>query len=209
MPDKTKQYQLPFAFSRETAQLNEEIRKRVAERAMALRDNLLSAQNVYRMKHGRRWMTMHASDPDEPAEVRSHSTETEISARRVVDHEVRQLAEFLSGLSKKMHGLFIRSMMETFDDSTRRSGNVVSARGRSFKELFEEMLTRIAFGVDRYGTPSKPQALVPPSVMRQIEEAARTPDPEYDARIAKIIRQKEREAIADEAGRISRYRLTR
>jgi hypothetical protein len=45
--------------------------------------------------------------------------------------------------------------------------------------------------------------------MKQIEEASRTPDTEYEARIAKITRQKEIEAIADEARRISRYRLTR
>jgi hypothetical protein len=209
MPGKPQQRKLPFAFSAESALLNDEIQKRITKKAMALRDSLLSPQNVYRMKHGRRWVTMHASDPDEPSEVRSHSTEIEVSRARVVDHDLRQLAEFLSGASSKVHGLFMRSMTETLDDTTRRSGNVVSARGKSFKESFEEMLTKITFGVDRYGTPSRPQALVPPSVMTQIEEAAGTPDPEYDARIAKITRQKEREAIADEARRISRYRLAR
>lgn len=209
MSNSTKQHQLPFAFSRETAQLNDEIEKRITKQAMALRDNLLSSQNVYRIKHGRRWRTMHASDPDEPAEVRSHSTETEVSMTRVVDHDLRQLTEFLSDVTRKMHDLFMRSMMETLDDATRRSGNIVSAKGKSFKESFEEILTQIDFGVDRYGTPSRPQALVPPSVMGQIVEAARTPDPNYDARIAKITEQKEKEAIADEARRISRYRLSR
>ncbi len=91
MSNSTKQHQLPFAFSRETAQLNDEIEKRITKQAMALRDNLLSSQNVYRIKHGRRWRTMHASDPDEPAEVRSHSTETEVSMTCVVDHDLRQL----------------------------------------------------------------------------------------------------------------------
>jgi hypothetical protein len=209
MPIKTKLHQLPFAFSREAAELNDEIHKRIAKQAMALRDDLMSSQNVYRMKHGRRWKTMHASDPDAPGEIGSHSTETEVSTTRVVDHDLSQLKEFLSDVSRRIHDIFMRVMIETLDDATRRSGNVVSAKGKSFKESFEEMLATIAFGVDRYGRPSRPQALVPPSVMKQIEEASRTPDTEYEARIAKITRQKEIEAIADEARRISRYRLTR
>jgi hypothetical protein len=199
---------LPFAFSRETAELDDEIQHRIAKQAVALRETFMSPQNVYRMKHGRHWKMMHSSDPDTLSEVGSHSTETEISRTRVIDHDVSQLTDFLSNVSRQLHDIFLRTMFETLEDATRKSGNIVSGKGKSFKESFEELLTNISFGVDRYGTPSGPQAVVPPSVMKEIEDASRTPDPEYDARIAKITRQKEDEAIADEARRISRYRIT-
>lgn len=207
--EKSRPRRLPFAYSTESEQLNDEITARVERRATALRQGLMSPSNVYRMKHGRKWQTMHASNPEDSIELRKHSTETTVSRQAVIDHDVRQLTKFLTDVSNKMHQLFMQNMIETLDDSTQRSGNIVSAKGKGFKQSFEEMLSKIAFGVDRYGKPSAPQALVPPALMKQIEELIHTPDPEHEARVTAITERKRNEAIADEARRISRYRIAR
>jgi hypothetical protein len=152
---------------------------------------------------------MHADDPTELLELQQHSAETSLSTQALIDHDVSQLAKFVTDVSTKMHQLFVGNMLATLDQTTTRSGNVVSGTGKSFKQSFEEMLSKISFGVDRYGKPSLPQALVPPSVMKQIEQLIQTPDPLHEARVAAITEQKGNEAIAFEARRISRYRIDR
>lgn len=198
---------LPFPFSAEAGQVNDEIQKRILRRANTLRSRYISESNIYRLKHGRQWQSMHADEPEVPAETKLHTTEFAVSMSCVIDHDLDQLAKFLVDLSDKMHHLLMGTMFELLDNTTCRTGNVVS--GKDFKQSFEEMLSKIAFGVDKYGTPSLPQMIVPPIMARQIEIAAQTPDPEHSARVATITDQKRKEAIANEARRISRYRLTR
>jgi hypothetical protein len=67
------------------------------------------------------------------------------------------------------------------------------------------MLSKITFGVDRYGVPSAPQAVATPHMMKKLRESPS--NPERDKRIAVITETKKSEATADEASRISRYRF--
>lgn len=198
-------YRLPYAYVSQIGEVDDEIRRRVEKHALALRQQFVSSQNTYRMKHGRQWQTMHADNPDNVNETQLHSTEIEVSKQRVVDHDLGHLLHFLSDLPEKMHAVFMKTMLHTLSDPTDRSGNVVS--GKEFKDAFEEMLSKIAFGVDRYGIPSRPTALVPPSVMAEVRRLAAAPDPVRSARVAAITERKTKEAIADEARRISRYRF--
>ncbi len=149
---------------------------------------------------------MHADEPEEPNETKLHSFETEISKNRVIAHELDVLPDLMADVSNKMSSAFVRTMVETMNDATARTGNIVS--GKSFKQSIEEALSSIAFGVDKYGKPSRPHMLVPPAMMKKIEELARNPDPEYDARVTAITEAKESEAVANEARRVARYRLT-
>lgn len=198
--------QFPFAFSRQTAQVDEEIQARAARRSSGLRQQFISSSNIYKMKHGTQWQSL-SGDSDRPTKMTTHSTEISISNKRIVNHDLTQLLEFLDQMSDKSHQLFLEALIQTMNETTNETGNIV--RGKEIKVALEEMLSKLQFGVDRYGTPSAPQMLVPPSIMRQIEELAQTPDIEYEERVALITERKKSEAFADETRRISRYRLPR
>lgn len=197
---------MPFPMSEECGLVEQEIYRLTGKNVSELRKQYLSTSNIYRMKHGRSWKSMHSSEPEEETHAKLHSTEISIDVRRIVNNDATALVEFMRNITREMHDAFLLTMFETLDASTKRSGNVVSAK--PFKEAFEEMLMKIAFGVDKYGVPSRPQiGPVGPKMMAQIEESSRIPDPAFDARIETIIGQKEAEAIAEEARRISRYKI--
>jgi hypothetical protein len=199
---------LPFPYSIESKEVDDEITTRMGNQAAELRREFMSPSNVYKMKHGRQWQTMHSSNPDEATELRSHSTETAVSRQRLIDHDVRQLPIFIAELTAKMHGLFVRTMIDMLDETTQRSGNVVSGKGMPLNESIEEILTKIAFGVDRYGKPSAPSVFVPPGMVKSLAAIIETLGPEQKIRVAALER-KNNDAIAEEARRISRYRIAR
>lgn len=186
--------------------VEQEIYRRAAKIASELREQYLSTSNIYRMKHGRSWKSMHSSEPEEEGHTKLHSTEVSINLPRILNNDVTALIELLSKLAQDMNEAFLRTMFETLDESTKRSGNVVSAK--PFKEAFEEMLSKIVFGVDKHGVPSRPQiGPVNPKMMAEIEKSSITPDPAFESRIKKITEQKESEATAEEARRVSRYKI--
>jgi hypothetical protein len=190
----------------ECSRLEEEIYKRIHLLLSGRRGNLLTAANVYRLKHGRRWKTMHSSDPEEAAESKLRSTEISIDLRRVIDNDVNVLIEFIARFSEQLHGMFMQTMFEMLEETIQKSGNQVDGR-QGFKAGFEEALTGIAFGVDRYGVPTNPQLVVGSGIAKQIQRLSMENDPEYKARIEAITECKEADATAKEACRISNYKI--
>lgn len=197
---------MPFPMADECRLLEKEIHKRIHLLSSGRRSDLMTAANVYRLKHGRRWKTMHSSAPDEAAESRLHSAEISIDLRRVIDNDVSVLIEFITRFSEKLHGIFMKTMFETLEQATRKSGNQVEAR-QGFKAGFEEALKGIVFGVDRYGVPTKPQLVVGSGGAKEIQRLSMEHDPEYTSRVEAITERKEADAIAEEAHRISNYKI--
>lgn len=207
-PEKEPQRvrRMPFPMADECSLLENEIHKRIHLLSAGRRGNFLTAANVYRLKHGRRWKTMHSCAPEEAAESKLHSTEISIDLRRVIDNDVSVLVEFITRFSEQLHGMFMETMFETLEQVTQKSGNQVGA-GQGFKAAFEEALKGIAFGVDRYGVPTKPHLLGGSGMAKEIERLSMEHDPEQEARIEAITERKEADATTEEARRISNYKI--
>ena len=141
--------------------------------------------------------------------IRQHSTETSVSRQRILDHDVGQLPEFISEVVRTMHHQFTETMIELLDETTQRSGNIVAGRGRPLRDSLEEILSKIAFGVDRYGKPSAPHVFIPPGVVKSLDELLDTLDPETKKNALQIVSKKSDEATAREARRVSRFRIVR
>lgn len=197
---------MPFPMSSGGREVNEAINERIWREVEVERDRYMSRSNVWRIKHGKRWRTMHADEPEEPSETKLHSFVSEISKTKIVNHELVVLHDFMDDLANKMSAVFVQTMFEVMGDATGRTGNIVS--GMPLKQSLEAALSGITFGVDKYGKPSKPHMIVHPEMARKIEELARQPDAEHSARIALITEHKESEAVATEARRVARYSLT-
>ena len=197
---------MPFPITDQANALEKEIQHRIHLLSSGRRGDFLTPKNIYRLKHGRRWKSMHSSAPEEPAESKLHSAEISIDLRRVIDNDVSVLTEFIMQFSDQLHRMFMKTMFETLDQTTEKSGNQVDARN-GLKAGIEEMLEKIIFGVDRYGIPTKPQLVVGAGLAHTIQKLSIEHDPEYEARIDAIAERKAADAIAEEARRISNYKI--
>ena len=204
--EKKRTSRVPFPGDDLGPELDRLFNDYIAEQLRVLRGQYLSSSNVYRIKHGRRWYSLHADNPAEAGEMRTHSSETAISTQRFVDHDLTIIPEVFKKMSDAMHGHFMRTMLQTMEEVTTASGNVVSG-ALDLKQGLEEMLTKIKFGVDQYGVPSMPSALVSPALMQKIEVLASEKDEQHSQRIAGITEAKKRAVLAEEARRIARYRF--
>lgn len=205
-PREERVRRMPFPMAAECSLLEKEIQERIYMSSSGRRSDFLAPANVYRLKHGRRWKTMHSSAPEEATESKLHSAEISIDLRRVVDHDISVLVEFISRFSEQLHRMFMRTMFETLEQTTQKSGNQVDAR-QDFNAGFEEALKGIVFGVDRYGVPTKPQLVVGSGFAKEIQRLSTEHNPEHKARIEAITERKEADATAEEARRISNYKL--
>lgn len=204
-PAKPRRIRKPFPFAKESAEIEHEINERGRILANQIRNQYLAASNIYRIKHGRAWKSMHSSEPEELSHSKLHSSELTVDLRRIIDHDTATLVEFTTKLANELHRSFLQTMLELLDDTTRKTGNVVS--GKELKVSLEEMLSGIVFGVDRHGVPTMPQFLAPPALQAKITAAFHSDDCERPSRIAGIVETKQAEALAEEAKRISRYRI--
>jgi hypothetical protein len=196
---------LPFLHLSELQRLDDALTARIERRTRALNEQIIPASNRQGLKHGRAWQTKYSDNPDDVHEVETQMTETAISLLLIADNDMTCLGELLVDLPKKMHGQFMRKMYELVENSTASTGNVVS--GKPFAESFVEMLERISFGTDRWGVPTLPELHIPPAMKEQFEEFIKRPDPAYSARMEKITEAKKKEALANEARRICRFKF--
>ena len=156
------------------------------------------------LKHGHRWQAANSDRRDSISETKIHFTESLIALETIVAHDISCLSKFLVAMPKEMHKLFLKGMYEVVTEATESTGNVVS--GKDFKTGFMEALETVKFGVDRWGVPSAPELHVHPGFAKKIEQYAKESDPDYEAKIERITEMK-KEAIADEARRVARYKL--
>jgi hypothetical protein len=204
---ETEQTQrVPFPGNDIGQELDSKFNHYIAEQLRRMRGQYLSPSNMHRLKHGRRWYSLYAYNPDEATEAGLHSTETAISKQRIVDHDLTVITEVFKKLSDAMHSHFMRTMLQTMEEATAASGNVVIGT-QNFRQTLEEMLSKIKFGVDQYGVPMMPEALVTPALMQKIRILATERDEEHSRRIEEIADAKKRAALTEEAQRIARYRL--
>lgn len=198
---------LPFADTTQAALIYKSILSRIDKRVSELRAPFVSPSNAYRMKHGRQWKTMHSDNPEEPGSMVKHSLETETSFQRVINHDLAILPAQIRRIVSKIHESFIQTLVATLEESTEKTGNVVAAQGRSLQDSLQDILSKIAFGVEKTGKPSGPHVMGPSGVPMPLEDLISSLPKDKQLTLYPIIEQKCRDALADEAKRISKYRI--
>lgn len=180
--------------------LSEDVASTIKEQRKAV----LPGDNVFGYTHGTRWHARSAETKDENEinEMQKHTMEVEIPFRDIVDNNLDALARYRDTLVSGMIQEFMRFMYETVSESTKKTGNVVDAKGRGFKaEQFIEMLEKIEFGVDRNGNVSFPEIHAGPELAEKMLKELSAQGPEFEKRVQEITQKKSEAAVKREAER--------
>lgn len=169
---------------------------------------VLSGDNVFGYTHGTRWHTRteETTDENETNEMQKHTTEVEIPFQDIIDNNLEALTRYRNTIVSGMMQELMRVMYETVNESTKRTGNVVDAKGGGFKaEQYIEMLEKIEFGVDRNGNVSFPEIHAGPELVEKMLKELSAQGPEFEKRVQEITQNKSEAALKREAERKSKF----
>jgi hypothetical protein len=109
---------------------------------------------------------------------------------------------------EQLYGGMMKHIFHTVGEAAEKVGNTVrrNDHGGDFAAGFLAMLEKIEFGVDRYGSASRPSIYVHPSEGDKLLNALQSQPIEYHLAVETLSIKKEKKAIACEAERISNFR---
>jgi hypothetical protein len=181
----------------------------VAKRLEASRATYVADENVLHYHHGDQWSYGSGDEPDgEPGTFAPHSAEMSLPTRRIVDHDVSVLAEFVNTKSEQLHGQLARSVFGMVQETSEASGNVVAIAGGSDDDIasaMKAMAERMELGVTRYGSPSYPSMFVHPSNRRMIDFVRKPVTSQLAEEMDVINVRKETHAVSAEALRLKKF----
>lgn len=196
---------VPFAHEREVKDVDDALHERMDRRTQALRKGVIVPSNFFLLKHGERWQASTTTPHDNANATTSQTAEISIEFRRIIDHDLQCLEEFVSGVSDQMHGSFMRGMYAMVSETSARIGNVVS--DSDFKSGFKKAIETVLFGVNKWGVPEGPELHIHPTMIDVIERYKSEADPVFEADMRRVRIKKEKEAMANEARRLSRFKF--
>ena len=199
---------IPFRLSSMTSDFKKAMSEDVATAIKEQRKAVLPGDNVFGYTHGTRWhtRTTDSKDENEINEMQKHSTEVVIPFQDIIDNDLDALARYKSSLVSGMMQELMSVMYQTVSESTKKTGNVVDAKGGGFKaEQFIEMLEKIEFGVDRNGKVSFPEIHAGPELAEKMLKELSSQGPEFEKRVQEITQKKSEAALKSEAERKSKF----
>lgn len=199
---------IPFRLSSMTSDFEKAMSEGVATAMKEQRKAVLPGDNVFGYTHGTRWhtRTTDSKDENEVNEMQKHSTEVVIPFQDIIDNDLDALERYKSSLVSGMMQELMSIMYQTVSESTKKTGNVVDAKGGGFKaEQFVEMLEKIEFGVDRNGKVSFPEIHAGPELAEKMLKELSSQGPEFEKRVQEITQKKSEAALKSEAERKSKF----
>lgn len=199
---------IPFRLSSMISDFDKAMSHDVANAIKEQRKAILPGDNVFGYTHGTRWHTRTAETKDENEinEMQTHSTEVKIPFQDIIDNDLEALARYKNTLVSGMMQELMSVMYQTVNESTKRTGNVVDAKGGGFKvEQFIEMLEKIEFGVDRNGNISFPEIHAGPELAEKMLSELSAQGPEFEKRVQEITQEKSEAALKREVERKSKF----
>lgn len=179
--------------------------KDIGDRSARKRNEILDSRNVLSFKHGGKWESPANEFGDSKAEMRRHSSKTELHLKDIVMGDPTVTFWAAVAVSEQMHASIMDSMISTLNKSTAQSGNVVDAGGRPFAEAFAEMLEMIQPSLGDDGELLLPTMLVHPSEGPRIVAELEAAGPDFERRIDELKARKKVEAEENETARVNRF----
>lgn len=165
----------------------------------------LNPENTHRFKHGGQWANPAAPDLL-PTDIKTHSTETEVSFSKLVDHDLSVIDQVLGQINEDLERQFAQQMYSTVSAAADAVGNTIDAKeAGSPREAFAKMLEKIQFSADKLGNVTLPTIHLAPETLRILQRSAADAPPEFHQRIEAIKAKKTEEALEREARRKARF----
>ena len=196
---------VPFLFSDKAKAINKSFTEMLAKKCENGRSQYIDPSNVQRYHHGQSWIAHYASFPQETENMKEVSHQLEIPMQRIVDGDFLAFEEQLNRLEEAFQRSFITGLYQTISDSTERTGNTVSAQGKSHADAFLEMLEKIEFGIDKDGNVSLPQIHVSPELGKEMLDNLSSQNEDFEHKVEMIKEDKTKLALAKEVARKARF----
>ncbi|MGA7436759.1 MAG: hypothetical protein WBW32_01380 [Luteibacter sp.] len=140
------------------------------------------------------------------AEAQTHSASLSIAFDEIVNNDLDVIHRCVETLSRSMADQLAAMAYGFIQEVCDESGNVVSAAlDVPFHETFYSMIEKVEYMVGRDGTVSRPALHVHPGALEKMKKALDEAPPDFEERLEALHAAKEREALATEAARISRF----
>jgi len=165
----------------------------------------LRADNTQRFKHGGQWA--HPAAPQaQTTGLKEHSSETSVSFEKIANHDLTVIKEVVGGLVEDMERQFAQMMYSSVSAAAESVGNVVDTPSAGLpREAFAQMLEKIEFASDKFGTVTLPEIHSHPIAAKKLQQSIAEAPPEFHQRIEEIKARKAAEALAREVERKARF----
>lgn len=166
---------------------------------------LLSPENMHRLRHGGQWShpgLPHAVNRD----LEQHSSVASIPFEDIVKHDLGIIDRFVQKFTQDMERQFSQMIFSTVATACNQTGNIVDAKAAgSAHEAFAEMIEKIEFSADKFGTVKFPEIHAGPEAAAKLKKSLEDAPPAFQQRIEEIKARKIAEALDREAKRKARF----
>jgi hypothetical protein len=138
------------------------------------------------------------------AKAEKMSSTIEIPIEKAPGMSFEEVKQKLINSAEEMAGQFMGMFFREMNQATAEAGTIVDAKGKPFDaEMFLEMLSRMWLYFDEKGAWEPPTLVVPPNALEKIKDEMSKweKDPEFKAKMEKLLFQKREEWRARESRR--------
>ena len=200
--DAKKHYALR---TRESDEFMVAFSEKVGEVHRSNTEKYISAQNVYRIRHGSSW-SVHPATQNAREKFETVETSHAIKYLDIAENKIERILSAVNETAEGMHANFARRMYETIGSAAESVGNTVNATDHeTLAEVIYAALEKIEFVSDKFGNVTPPTMHVSPSVGKKIQEISAIQDPETDAKFAALVAEKTKTALEAEALRKAKF----
>jgi hypothetical protein len=194
-----------YRYLRESESLDTYVHEQMRARFDRRRTETLDERNIQSYRHGNRW-TLETS-LEGAAHMHSVVAESTIHTIDIINHETTMIESYMAGMVEQLYDSLMRNIFQTVSEAAESVGNIVKRddHGGNIPAAFLAMLGKMEFGVDHYGRAQRPAAHVSSASGDEFIEALQNQPREFHLRVEMVSEAKEKQAIAREAERISRF----
>ena len=200
--DPKKRSAIPFSYLKRERALTQSIHHLLERSIEQKKRETIPDENNLSYRHGRGWSYANKGNDGEFHEAKAESI---LSLDDVVNQRIDVIDKFVGNVSDEFMRQFMDTLFSVMNEATEKIGNTVKSTG-NLKEDMKAALSKIEFGVNKYGKAEAPQMHVGKQVFEKIKDAAQSITAEEEMEWKKEAAKKEKQAVAREAARIKNYR---
>ena len=195
-----------FQSSAEVDDFNAAFTKILAKEVHSITTHHLDERNTLRYNHGHSWQH-HSEEAGDPGHMQTHSAEMLIRFEDVVLSDDKLIGQELKKAADAFHRQFLEMMYRTVSETCDRTGNTISQTDYpNLPQAFLQMLKTVKFGVDKDGNVSVPQFHIGSQAYEKVIPELQAQPEEFRQEVDAVMEEKRREALAEEANRLGRFR---
>ncbi|HBT41588.1 MAG TPA: hypothetical protein DEB21_06075 [Rhodospirillaceae bacterium] len=139
--------------------------------------------------------------------MKIHEHQAQIKFDDILEHRLSVIFDFTQGIVSSFSDGYMQTMYQAVSEACEKSGNIVRSNEIGSPALsFLQALKNIQFGVDRAGKISRPEFHLGTDAFKKLEEDAERLGNKFKEEVERVTKEKEEEALAREAERLSRFK---